>query len=459
MAPSVLSMCALVFGIWPAGLENIVESFYVSHLHLKELPSLQVWHGWSLELVISATILGMGSLLFYVAEKWEVWSQAHPFPDFASLWNRLMEGSVLLAEKLTLLLRGSSVHRHLIVLLLFFVCGISGVLIVEEAVPWRILTNFPVSIYRVAVFVMIVCTSLAVPFLSRGLSQVLALASSGFFVTLYFVFYKAPDLAMTQILIEVVTGVMLFVMVWVFRNEVTVKEHTKRTVLRLVTAFLFAMTGIAISLSYSGLEGPKPLSEYFLASSIPLAKGANVVNTILVDFRGMDTLGEVTVLLIAGIVIIGLVTRKQPPDISWDSKIVLVSSDILRTLTPILFFMINLFALYLLIRGHNQAGGGFVGGLASGIGFVVLGFSLQLSVLKKIIPINLLLLSGIGIVLVLSVGLLPLILGRAFLTHGVLNLPTALIFDIGVFIGVLGITLISIFSLRSDALREREYYG
>ena len=306
---------------------------------------------------------------------------------------------------------------------------------------------------------MIACTSLAVPLLSGGLSQVLALASSGFFVTLYFVFYKAPDLAMTQILIEVVTGMMLLVMVWVFRNEVCVKEPITRTILRLTAAFFVAAAGIAISLSYSGLEGPKPLAEYFLSSSISLASGANTVNTILVDFRGLDTLGEITVLLIAAIAIVGLIARKQPPEISWDNKLVLAPSNILRTLTPALFFMINLFALYLLIRGHNQAGGGFVAGLASGIAFILVGFSLQLSVLKKLLPVNLLMLSGSGVALALTVGLLPSLVGRAFLSHNALLFPTALIFDIAVFVVVLGITLISIFALRSDALGEKRYYG
>jgi NADH:ubiquinone oxidoreductase subunit 5 (subunit L)/multisubunit Na+/H+ antiporter MnhA subunit/multisubunit Na+/H+ antiporter MnhB subunit len=458
VAPGVLSMCALGFGIWPAGLDHIVENFYVSGLHLEELPSLKVWHGWSLELMISATILGMGVFLFYVAEKRQVWSQLYPFPDFANLWNRLMESSVFIAQKVTLLIKGSSVHRHIAVLLLFFACGIGGVLALEGAVPWKVLTQFPGSIYRWVALVMIVCTTLAVPLLSGSLSQVLALASSGFSVTLYFVFYKAPDLAMTQILIEVVTGIMLLVMVWVFRKEVRVKDGIMRTILRFTTAFFVAMAGVAISLSYSGLENPKSLSEYFLVSSIPLTKGANAVNAILVDFRGLDTLGEVTVLLIAAIAIIGLVTRKQPPEISWNSKLLLVPSDILRTLTPAIFFIINLFALYLLIRGHNQPGGGFVAGLASGIAFILVGFSLQLCALKKLLPINLLMLSVSGVTLTLIVGLLPLLLGMPFLTHGALQFPTALIFDVGVYIIVLGITLINIFALRSDALREEKYY-
>jgi len=459
VAPGILSMCALGFGIWPTGLEHIVESFYVSGLHLENLPSLKIWHGWwSLELMISMAILGMGTFLFYIAEKKQVWSQLHPFPDFAILWNRLMEGSVFVAQELTLFLKGGSVHRHLIVLLLFFACGVGGVLILEKTFPWQELTLFPSSIYRWTAIIMIVSTSLAVPLLSGALSQVLALASSGFFVTLYFVFYQAPDLAMTQILIEVVTGIMLLVMVWVFRNETPVKDRIPHSILRFTTAFLVAVAGVAISLSYSGLEGSKPLSEYFLASSISLAGGANAVNTILVDFRGLDTLGEITVLLITSIAIIGLITRKQPPEISWNNKLILIPSDILRALTPTIFIMINVFALYLLLRGHNNAGGGFIAGLASGISFIIVGFSLQLSPLKRLLPMNLLMLCGSGVALALTVGLVPMLFGSAFLTQYTQIIPTALIFDIGVFIVVLGITLISIFALRSDALKEEYYY-
>lgn len=459
VAPALLSMCALGFGIWPVGLEHIAESFYVSGLHSEDLSSLKVWHGWSLELKISVMILGTGALLFYFAERKQVWSLLSPFPDFAKVWTRLIESTVTIADKCTLFLKGKSIDRHIAVLLLFFACGVGGVLIFQGAMPWRGLIQSPGSLYRWTALIMIASTTLAVPLLSGGLSQVLALASSGFFVTLYFVFYMAPDLAMTQILIEVVTGIMLLVMVWAFRKEVPIKEDVRRTVLRITIALLVAVAGIAISLSYSGLEGSKPLAEYYLRSSVPLANGANAVNTILVDFRGLDTLGEVTVLLIAAIAIIGLVTRKHPPQISWDSSLVLVPSEILRTLSPAIFAMINFFALYLLIRGHNQVGGGFIAGLASSIAFILLGFSLQLSALKKMLPMNLLLLSGSGVALALIVGLLPSLFGKAFLTHGVLQIPTALVFDIGVYIVVLGITLISIFALRSDALREGSYDG
>ena len=128
VAPGMLSMCALGFGIWPTGLERIVEDFYVSGLHLETLPSLKVWHGWSLGFMISMAILGMGVGLFYLAEKRQVWSQRHPFPDFANGWVRMIDGSVFIAQKWTYLLKGSFVHRHLAVLLLFFACGIGGVL-------------------------------------------------------------------------------------------------------------------------------------------------------------------------------------------------------------------------------------------------------------------------------------------------------------------------------------------
>jgi NADH:ubiquinone oxidoreductase subunit 5 (subunit L)/multisubunit Na+/H+ antiporter MnhA subunit/multisubunit Na+/H+ antiporter MnhB subunit len=459
ISPFILSLCALFFGIWPGRLGSLVESFYVSGLHAEELRYLKAWHGFSLELMISITIFALGILLFYFAEKRQVWSQSHPFPDFANLWNRLLERCITSVQQLTIRLEGSSVRPHLAILLLFFACTLGGILAAEQAIAFKGLTDFPKSIYRMGALIMIISTSLAIPFLSGGLSQVLALASSGFFITLYFVFYKAPDLAMTQILIEVVTGIMLLVMVYVLRKEVSIKDRLGQTIIRFTTALLFALTTMAICLSYTALEGAKPLAKYFLDSSIPLAKGANVVNTILVDFRGLDTLGEITVLLIAAIGIVGLLGPKQSREIYWDSHLVLAPSIILKTLSPLLFFMINFFAIYLLLRGHNQVGGGFIAGLASGIGFVLLGFSFQLSALKKLIPINLLLLSASGVVLALTIGLLPLLWGKAFLTHNAFFLPTALLFDIGVFIVVLAITLISIFALRSDALKEGKYYG
>ncbi len=454
IAPGILSMCALFFGIWPMALEKIVENFYVAGIHSQGVPTLKVWHGWSIELLVSVTILVLGVLLFFVAEKRQVWSQKHPFPDFGKIWNNLMTSCVDLAEKCTLFLQGPSIHRHLAILLLSFAFGVGGILITEGNFSWLSAFAFPLSVDRLIALVMIAGISIAIPFLSGKMSQVLALASSGFFVTLYFVFYKAPDLAMTQILIEVVTGMMLLVMVWVFRKEMSPVDKKRHSFLRFLTSLSVALAGVMISLSYSGLEVEKSLSKFFLAHSLPLAQGANVVNVILVDFRGLDTLGEITVLFIAGIAIIGLVSKNRKQLLPREGVITMIPSRILRALTPIIFLVTNIFAIYLLLRGHNLPGGGFIGGLASGISFILLGFILQVKTLEKLLPLNMLLLCGSGALLAVGIGLVPLVVGKAFLTHSFLNLPSALIFDIGVFIVVLGITLISIFSLRSDALKE-----
>ena len=455
VAPGLLSFCALGFGIWPFGLEQMIESFYVSGIHSSALSDIQVWHGFTLELVMSITILGFGGLLFSIAENREVWSQVHSVPDFGDLWNRLITRSVLFSEKLTLFLKGSGVQRHLAILLTAFSASIGGILVMDGSRSWKALSQFSVDWNHWIAIFMIAATSLAVPLLSGSLSQVLALAASGFFVTLYFVFYQAPDLAMTQILIEVVTGVMLLVMVWVFRNESRPKACSMHNAFRFITAFLVATTGIAISISFSGLEGSKPLAEFFLASSLPLASGANVVNTVLVDFRGLDTLGEITVLLIAAIAITGLISKNQKPEINWESELDLVPSEILKAFTPPIFCLINFFAIYLLLRGHHLPGGGFIAGLASGIAFVLLGFIFQFATLKRILPRNLLKLCIGGVALALLTTLIPTLFGAPFLTHQKFILPTALIFDLGVYAVVVGITLISIFALRSDALQEK----
>lgn len=458
IAPAILSLGALFFGIWPKGLDHLVDSFYVSGLHSDALPELKVWHGWSFELMISMVILAAGTLLFKIAEKWNIWSLKHPFPDFGLLWNRLLDDAVRGAKRITQFLQGNGVQRHLAVIFLAFSISIGAVLVFGQNDLIERLFGNPGSIYRMTALVMIAGTTLAVPFLKDGFSQVLALASSGFFVTLYFVFFKAPDLAMTQILVEVVTGMMLLVMVWVFRNEDRLKEKRGRIWIRATIAFLTAAASALVALSYADRGGVKPLADYFLASALPLAHGTNAVNVILVDFRGLDTLGEITVLLIAAIGILGLVSSSPIPRIAFENRIRLISSDILKTLTPALFFVINGFALYLLVRGHNEVGGGFIAGLASGIAFVLLGFSIQLAKLKKMIPVNLLLFSGSGVVLAFLVGLFPTLMGKAFLTHGLLEMPTALLFDIGVFVVVLGIVLISIFALRADALKE-DHHG
>jgi NADH:ubiquinone oxidoreductase subunit 5 (subunit L)/multisubunit Na+/H+ antiporter MnhA subunit/multisubunit Na+/H+ antiporter MnhB subunit len=446
ISPAILSFGSLIFGIFPSGLEHIAGSFYVSGLHKESVSALKVWQGWSFGFGLSMTVLALGILLFYLAQKWRIWSEKHPFLDFARGWNTLMDNCVLKAGMLSSWLEGESFQRHLYTpFVLFSLSFISIIALNLNVIKPSSIVSF--DLLQIVPLMMIIVTTASVLWIKELFSQILALAASGFFVTLYFIFYRGPDLAMTQILVEVVTGVMLVVMAWTNGTNGS-QPNQKRvfSLFRFITSSLVAISAATAALLFSNQKLDQSLSQFFLSSSLPLAKGANVVNTILVDFRGLDTFGEVTVLFIALLGILGLITTENS-----SKKIYLIPSLIFQAMTPLLFLIVQIFSLWLLIRGHHHPGGGFIAGLASAIGLILLGYSRQFCDLKRWLFVPLNVLGATGLILILITGLIPSLFGYAFLTSGIFLIPSTLVFDFGVYLVVIAVTLTAVFTLRQDA--------
>jgi multicomponent K+:H+ antiporter subunit A len=188
---------------------------------------------------------------------------------------------------------------------------------------------------------------------------------------------------------------------------------------------------------------------YYIDKSAKLAGGFNVVNVILVDFRGFDTLGEITVLVLAGLGVYALrrvwVLRSGeslPPEPIIGHN--LPASQILRPVSAVLFPLIFFFSLFMALRGHNMPGGGFIGGLIAASGLVLELLALGNRRFFKLLPINGRFLFAIGLSLAFLTGVVPLLFGLPFLTSAVIksiHFSTAAIFDIGVYLVVVGVTL------------------
>jgi multicomponent Na+:H+ antiporter subunit A len=182
----------------------------------------------------------------------------------------------------------------------------------------------------------------------------------------------------------------------------------------------------------------------------PIAHGRNIVNVILVDFRALDTLGEIAVLTVAGVGVTALLTgvlRDEPER---------PSSLLLRPMARILLPLQIAFSLFLLWRGHNEPGGGFIAGLvvAAAIGLYSIAFSLKES--RRLMRLHPLYFSGLGLLVAITAGVIGALSGDAFLTGewialnaGVLSLDlgTPLLFDTGVYLVVIGTATSVLFSL------------
>jgi multisubunit Na+/H+ antiporter MnhB subunit len=167
---------------------------------------------------------------------------------------------------------------------------------------------------RAMVAALIMLAVLAVLVLPRWTTQLISLSVAGFLICFYFVLYRAPDLALTQILIEVVTLFLILLLLGRFPQSAEEGEITWQAPgwRRAINAGLAAGVGLlatSLILVVTSRPASQRLGDFFLAQTVSLAEGRNAVNTILVDFRGFDTLGEITVLLIATLGGLGLLMR------------------------------------------------------------------------------------------------------------------------------------------------------
>jgi len=175
----------------------------------------------------------------------------------------------------------------------------------------------------------------------------------------------------------------------------------------------------------------------------------NVVNVILVDFRGFDTLGEITVLCLAGLGVFGLrrvwVGKRDSPVATSNLKMKpLPPSSMLQIVSKATFPLILIFSLYMVFRGHNQPGGGFIGGLIIAGGLILELLAVGRSRFLKKFPLNSRLIFSIGLSLAFLTGLGSTLFGYPFLTSTyskALHLSTASLFDLGVYLVVVGVAM------------------
>ncbi len=312
----------------------------------------------------------------------------------------------------------------------------------------------------------------------RLVAVVLA-GGAGLVTCVTFVWFSAPDLALTQLLVEIVTTVLLLLgLRWLPKRvpfSVTsagaLAALPRRT---LDFALAAAVGGGLAALAYASLTRPlaDSVSRFFVARAYSEGGGTNVVNVILVDFRGFDTLGEITVLAVAGVSLYSLLRRFRPASESTTpppqqlEHSAAEAADALRVPAVIMRLMFPataMLAMYLLVRGHNLPGGGFVAGLTLAIAFIIqymAGGTRWVEARLEVRPVQWM---AFGLLLAAATGAGAWLFGHPFLTShvlhldfpwlGELHLPSAFLFDIGVFALVLGATLLMLIALAHQSLR------
>ena len=306
------------------------------------------------------------------------------------------------------------------------------------------------------------------------LAAIVLMGGAGLVVCLTFVWLGAADLALTQLLVEVVTTALLLLGLRWLPKRVPF-EWTRAGALRALPRrsrdFLLAIAsgaGLA-ALAYAVMTRPLPesVSRFFLEQALPGGGGTNVVNVIIVDFRGFDTLGEISVLGVVAITVYALLRRFRPPAESVADQAVAPQShaeDLLvpRVLIRLVFPLIALFSAHLLLRGHNLPGGGFVAGLTLSIAFILVYLAEGTQWTEDRLAIRPLRWVAAGILVATATGAGSWFFAHAFLTShtahlGGLHLPSALFFDLGVFALVVGATALILIALAHQSTRAHRW--
>lgn len=326
ISPLVLVVGVLVLGIFPSLFNPLVEHLRVPVLHGVEAAStLSLWHGVTVELMLSGLVLVLAALLYWWAERTEWrWTTIPRWLRFDEAFDRGADGLIVLAKRVTHYLKADNPASYLPIVIIFLLLAMGYVVVHFYATEPVDLSALEWSYHPLRGWIVLLATValLALILERRWSAQLVALSVAGFFTTFYFVLYRAPDLAMTQVLVESASVVMILFLLSRFpmRTQSGMRHDfglEPRHIVRIVVS-------IGVGLLMGGLvffadlyRHESPLGLQFIESTIPLAGGSNAVNTILVDFRGFDTLGEITVLLTATLGALGVMMRyrrKNPSD-------------------------------------------------------------------------------------------------------------------------------------------------
>ncbi|MWV15916.1 monovalent cation/H+ antiporter subunit A [Pseudomonas sp. L-22-4S-12] len=469
----ILVFLCLLVGMLPAYTVAPLLAVAASASLGGELPqySLAIWHGFNLPLLMSA-VATLGGVLVYVCRKpLFSWYAGLPEVDAKEVFERGVRLLVRFSAVITARLENGSLQRYLALMLLAaLVVLVSGLTPLE-----RLTGSLGLSPIDGAALLgsLILCGGalLTVIFHRQRLVALLMLSVVGLMVALVFVRYSAPDLALTQLSVEVVTIILLMLALYFLPAQTPAESSSLRGLRDFCVAL--GSGGVVALLTYAVMTRPlQSISGFFLDNSVPGGGGSNVVNVILVDFRGFDTLGEISVLAIAGVGIYALLDGLRLTQPGTDAAGHLWARDrhplLLATLSRVLLPMALLISVFIFLRGHNLPGGGFIAGLVTAVALILQYVASGVSWTQSRLPLNYHYLAGLGVLIASLTGLGSWAFGYPYLTTafghfhwplvGEFELATAMLFDLGVYLTVVGATLMILAKLgkltRSDSTQE-----
>jgi multicomponent K+:H+ antiporter subunit A len=497
----LLVFACLVVGIFPAQVVGPLLAAAALPVVGGTLPeySLAIWHGWNAPMIMSLIAMSCGIVLYLLLRN-QLKHGRFKYPPIIGRFNgkRLFERSLVIMMRLARRLeRRISTKRLQTQLFLVVLAAVLAGLIpmLHSSLSWGDRPKIPGSIVFVTLWLLAIACALGAAWQAKyhRLAALTMVSVCGLMTCITFVWFSAPDLALTQLAVEVVTTVLILLgLRWLPRRieDVSPLPSTlrKARIRRIRDLLLSTVVGGGMALlAYAMLtrQTPNDISSFYLSRALPEGGGSNVVNVMLVDFRGFDTLGEITVLVAVALTVFALLRRFRPPkeslqlpaqqrllapDVVTDLVnprhasdtalgFMMVPAVLVRLLLPIAFVV----SVYLFMRGHNQPGGGFVAGLVMSVAFILQYMVAGTQWVEAQMSLRPLRWMGTGLLFATVTGLGAMAVGYPFLTthtwhfelpvFGDIHIASALFFDIGVYAVVVGSTLLILTALAHQSVR------
>ncbi|WP_181720751.1 Na+/H+ antiporter subunit A [Nocardia gipuzkoensis] len=465
-APALLAVAGLVAGLAPSWLDARLRP-YAETLAGTPVSQLALWHGFNPALAATLLIVVGGFLLYRLRDRFP--ESAHPRLGNA---DRAYDATLRAMDTLSLRMTGAVQRGSLplsqatILVTLIILPTVLLALGTRTGVTLR-LWDSPL---QPAIGAIMVVTALAATVLRNRLASVLVVGVTGYGSGVIFALHGAPDLALTQFLVETLTLVIFVLVLRAFPARI---EASRRTAFKVRRALLAVGTGtvVAVLAGFAvAARTAEPVWPRIPDAAYEFGGGKNAVNVLLVDLRAWDTLGEISVLVVAATGVASLVFRSRrfgsapraadspdydPALVSWLPAGRLVDraerSMVLQITTRLVFPTIMVLSVYFFFSGHNAPGGGFAGGLTAGLALTLRYLAGGRYELGEALPVDAGHVLGAGLLLAAGTAVSSLLLGAPPLSSAIIevSLPvvghvkvvTALLFDLGVYLIVVGLVL------------------
>ena len=480
LSPAVLTACTVAFGVAPAVLSAPINEYLNVRFPDVAGADLALWHGFTVPLVLSGVIIFAGAIMFWQRDVVAKAQFERPaLGDANAVWDTIMNTLRRWSLKLTASTQRGSLTINLAVIFTFLAVVPLAALILGDS------NNIRMQVWDnvwqgLAVTVMAGLAFFAAVQRNR-LSGVILVGLTGYFMALIFVLHGAPDLALTQALVETIVMVVFMLVLRKMPTETEQRNEDNR--LRAWLAIGTGVSVVTVAMTAMSARVAEPISKYMPELAYEIGHGRNTVNVLLVDLRAADTFGETLVLVVAATGIASLIfgtfrfdPESRRPTLSTTKARWLASgvetetaqnrSILVDVVTRLLFPSMMLLSAYFFFSGHNAPGGGFAGGLVAALALTLRYLAGGRREAEETLPVHPGKVLGIGIMFTTAAAVAPMFFGMPPLTSsyaefdvpliGDVTVPSALIFDAGVYIIVVGLIMHVLASMGAYLDREED---